>query len=58
MTSSVIYSFYQGNLNGCLSSLPADNLGAMCIKEVLERVTVDPNNVSEVIMGQVLTAGE
>lgn len=47
-----------GNLNGCLSSLPGHDLGAACIQEVLKRANIGPENVSEVIMGQVLTAGE
>lgn len=47
-----------GNLNGCLSSLPGHDLGAACIQEVLKRANTGPENVSEVIMGQVLTAGE
>ncbi|XP_060558794.1 acetyl-CoA acetyltransferase, cytosolic-like [Ruditapes philippinarum] len=47
-----------GNLSGCLSSLAGHDLGAVCIQEVLKRAKVAPENVSEVIMGQVLTAGE
>ncbi|XP_045196222.2 acetyl-CoA acetyltransferase, cytosolic-like isoform X2 [Mercenaria mercenaria] len=47
-----------GNLNGCLSSLAGHDLGAICIQEVLQRAGVVPGSVSEVIMGQVLTAGD
>lgn len=47
-----------GNLNGKLSSHAAHDLGAVCISEVLNRAKVKPEDVSEVIMGQVLTAGE
>lgn len=47
-----------GNLNGCLSSIPAHELGGACIKHVLQCVGFAPEKVSEVIMGQVLTAGE
>jgi len=42
-----------GVLNGGLSSLPAHELGAIVIKEALARATIDPGQVSEVIMGQV-----
>lgn len=49
--------FFAGSLNGCLSSLPGHDLGAVCIQEVLKRANVGPEKVSEVIMGQVLTAG-
>lgn len=46
-----------GSLNGALSSLAAHQLGATAIAEALRRAGVAPGNVSEVIMGQVLTAG-
>ncbi len=46
-----------GTLNGVLSSLPGHSLGAIAIKEGLKRVGVKPEDVSEVCMGQVLTAG-
>ena len=46
-----------GTLNGALSSLPAHDLGATVIKNVLDRAKIPPENVSEVLMGQVLTAG-
>ncbi|XP_064412019.1 acetyl-CoA acetyltransferase, cytosolic [Latimeria chalumnae] len=47
-----------GSFNGVLSSLPAHQLGSAVIKEVLRRANVKPEEVSEVVMGQVLTAGE
>ncbi|WAR07438.1 THIC-like protein [Mya arenaria] len=47
-----------GNLNGGLSSQPAHALGAACIRELLARSGVHGDAVSEVILGQVLTAGE
>lgn len=47
-----------GNFNGTLSSLPANKLGSAVIKKILEQTKVAPENVSEVIMGQILTAGE
>jgi acetyl-CoA C-acetyltransferase len=46
-----------GKLNGGLSSLPAHRLGALVIEEVLKRSNVRPEEVSEVVLGQVLTAG-
>lgn len=47
-----------GNLNGCLSSLRAHELGAMVIQDVLARAKISPSDVSEAIMGQVCTAGQ
>jgi acetyl-CoA C-acetyltransferase len=46
-----------GSLNGSLSSVPAHYLGETAIVEALKRAKVDPSEVSEVIMGQILTAG-
>ncbi len=46
-----------GKFNGSLAKLPASDLGAQIIKALLRRTGVDPALVSEVIMGQVLTAG-
>jgi acetyl-CoA C-acetyltransferase len=47
-----------GAFNGALSTLPAHELGSIAIKEALSRAKVEPAQVSEVIMGQILTAGE
>jgi len=47
-----------GSFNGGLSSLRADDLGAVAIKEALKRAKISGDDVSEVILGQVLTAGE
>jgi acetyl-CoA C-acetyltransferase len=47
-----------GSFNGSLSSLPAHALGQVAIKAALERAKVDPGDVDEVIMGQVLPAGQ
>ncbi|XP_078049608.1 acetyl-CoA acetyltransferase 2 isoform X1 [Augochlora pura] len=47
-----------GSFCGNLSSLKAADLGAAVIKESLVRANVDPSEVSEVILGQVLTAGQ
>jgi acetyl-CoA C-acetyltransferase len=46
-----------GSFNGALSSLPAHELGKVVIKGVLERAKVDAKDVSEVVLGQILTAG-
>ncbi len=46
-----------GSFNGSLASLPAHELGKVVIKEALERGGIAPGDVSEVILGQVLTAG-
>ena len=47
-----------GSFNGALSSLPAHDLGKVAIKAALERVNIAPGEVTEVIMGQILSAGE
>lgn len=46
-----------GSLNGVLSSLSAPQLGAIAIKAALERSGVDPAQVNEVFMGNVVSAG-
>ena len=46
-----------GSFNGSLSSLSAHALGEIAIREALSRAKVDPADVSEVIMGQILSAG-
>jgi acetyl-CoA C-acetyltransferase len=46
-----------GSFNGALSSLPAHDLGKIAIQAALARAKVDPKDVSEVIMGQILSAG-
>src|SRR5215210_9071929 len=46
-----------GKFGGSLAKTPASDLGALIIRKVLERAGVAPEQVSEVIMGQVLTAG-
>jgi acetyl-CoA C-acetyltransferase len=61
MTEIVIASAARtaiGAFNGGLSSLPAHKLGETAIVEALRRAQVDPKEVSEVIMGQILAAGE
>ncbi len=47
-----------GSFNGALASLPAHKLGEIAIRAALERAKVQPGDVSEVILGQVLTAGQ
>lgn len=46
-----------GSFNGALSSLPAHALAAECIKAALQRSKVTPEEVSEVVMGQILGTG-
>jgi acetyl-CoA C-acetyltransferase len=47
-----------GSFNGSLAGLPAHELGKVAIKAALERAGVQPGEVSEVILGQILTAGQ
>lgn len=46
-----------GKFGGSLAKVPATDLGALVIKEALQRANVPLDQVGEVIMGQVLTAG-
>ena len=46
-----------GTFNGAFADTPATQLGATVIKEALERAGVKPEQVDEVIMGNVLSAG-
>ncbi|MBR7942687.1 acetyl-CoA C-acetyltransferase [Burkholderia cenocepacia] len=60
MTDVVIVSAARtavGKFGGSLAKVAAPELGATVIRAVLERAGVKPEQVSEVIMGQVLTAG-
>ncbi|XP_061602480.1 acetyl-CoA acetyltransferase, cytosolic [Cololabis saira] len=47
-----------GTLNGALSTVALSDLCSAVIKDVLKRAGVKPEEVSEVIMGHVLTAGQ
>ncbi len=47
-----------GSFNGAFATVAAHELGAAAIKGVLERAGVDAKEVDEVILGQVLQAGE
>ncbi|MBT2302722.1 acetyl-CoA C-acetyltransferase [Variovorax paradoxus] len=46
-----------GKFGGSLAGIPATELGAIVIKEVLARAKVGSDQIGEVIMGQVLAAG-
>lgn len=61
MTNVVIASAARtpvGSFNGSLSSLSASDLGKVAIEAALERAGVAAEDVSEVIMGQILTAAQ
>ncbi|PHP66067.1 acetyl-CoA C-acyltransferase [Zhengella mangrovi] len=47
-----------GSFNGSFANTPAHVLGSVAIAGALERAGVDPKEVNEVIMGQILSAGE
>jgi acetyl-CoA C-acetyltransferase len=47
-----------GAFNGSLATVPAHKLGAVAIKAALERAGVSPDDVDEVVLGQVLTAAQ
>jgi acetyl-CoA C-acetyltransferase len=47
-----------GSFNGSLSGLKAHELGAIAIRAALQRAKLSPEQVDEVIFGQVLAAGE
>ena len=60
MTDIVIVSATRtavGKFGGSLAKISAPDLGAIAIRSALERAHVEPAQVSEVIMGEVLTAG-
>ncbi|MCO5154012.1 MULTISPECIES: acetyl-CoA C-acetyltransferase [unclassified Shinella] len=60
-TSIVIVSAARtavGSFNGAFASVAAHELGAVAVKGALERAGVAPKEVDEVILGQVLPAGE
>ena len=46
-----------GSFKGSLKNMRSDQLGSIVIKEVLNKSKFDENEIDEVIMGQVLTAG-
>src|SRR5258707_13697266 len=47
-----------GTYGGGLAEVPAAQLGAICIRAALERADLKPNQVNEVILGNVLQAGQ
>ncbi|KQT47440.1 acetyl-CoA acetyltransferase [Aureimonas sp. Leaf454] len=47
-----------GSFNGAFADVPAHELGAAAIREALSRAGVEPGEVDEVVLGQVLSAGE
>ncbi|CAA6800877.1 MAG: 3-ketoacyl-CoA thiolase (EC @ Acetyl-CoA acetyltransferase (EC [uncultured Thiotrichaceae bacterium] len=47
-----------GSFNGSLSTVAAHELGATVVKDLLEKTNLNPDQIDEVILGQVLTAGE
>jgi acetyl-CoA C-acetyltransferase len=60
MTEIVIASAVRtpiGAFNGAFATLPAHQLGSIAIKAALERAKIQPGDVTEVVLGQVLTAG-
>ncbi len=46
-----------GSFNGALATVPATALGSAAIKGALEKIKLDPKEVQEVYMGNVLQAG-
>ena len=46
-----------GSFQGTLSSIPAPRLGAIVIAEAIRRAGIPPDEVQEVIMGNVIQAG-
>jgi acetyl-CoA C-acetyltransferase len=61
MTDIVIASAARtpvGSFNGAFANTPAHDLGAVAIKAALQRAKVEPGEVDEVILGQVLSAGQ
>src|SRR5690606_14126524 len=60
MTEIVIASAARtpvGSFNGAFASLPAHALGMVALKAAMQRAGVKPEEVDEVILGQILTAG-
>ena len=61
MTNIVIASAARtavGSFNGAFAKTPAHELGVVAIKAALARAGVDATDISETILGQVLTAGQ
>ena len=61
MTNAVIVSAARtpvGSFLGSFANIPAHDLGAAVLKEVILRAGIDAAEIDETIMGQVLTAGQ
>ena len=61
MSKAVIVSAARtpvGSFMGAFANVPAHDLGAAVLKEVVARAGVDPAEISETILGQVLTAAQ
>jgi acetyl-CoA C-acetyltransferase len=46
-----------GKFTGALAALPATRLGAIAVREAVQRAAIDPAQIDEVLLGQVVTAG-
>ena len=46
-----------GTFNGALKDMEAHDLGSIVIKEIIKKSNLKPNDIHDLIMGQVLTAG-
>ena len=61
MTNVVIASAARtpvGSFGGAFANVPAHDLGAAVLRELVARAGIDPSDVSETILGQVLTAAQ
>ncbi|MEH6787748.1 MAG: acetyl-CoA C-acetyltransferase [Paracoccus sp. (in: a-proteobacteria)] len=61
MTKAVIVSAARtpvGSFLGSFANIPAHDLGSAVLKEVVSRAGIEPAEVSETILGQVLTGGQ
>src|SRR5438105_4781500 len=47
-----------GSFNGAFATVPAHALGSLALKAAMERAKLDPKEIEEVILGQILTAGQ
>ena len=47
-----------GSFNGAFAATPASQLGSVALKAAMERARVAPEEVEEIILGQILTAGQ
>ena len=47
-----------GVFGGVFKDIPAYELGATVIRQILEHSQIDPNEINEVILGNVLQAGQ